>query len=866
MLKYLILLLTILVSSGAKCPSMCICRHFPRETLSRSSSLFYTSIKCEGGRFDANVTLINTTRILVVSNLGDESSSDLIETLMNNDLPELNTFALLYSSLSNVSAILDVVGDRVNSLTLSHDNLTVIPDLSDNLDNVVSIDFSNNVITKLPFEHSLQTLRTLERLNFSANAIKQIDPNTFSNLTSLKILDLSRNSLTILNTRLFETLTTLQYLNLSFNRLETLKDDCFYGLVKLQQLDVSWNNLVLVTAGSLQLQSLTRLLLAGNTGLGNATEVIVEVGKKLHTVDASNIGLKQVPGTLTRSIRTLKLMRNCIRMVTCGELDAYPLLQLVDFSWNDIVFIEDDALGRQEFLSVLYLSNNKLQSIPKSLPERLSVLHLECNSIEKVSKDDLLGLSNLEVLLLNDNKIGIVEGGAFTYLRSLVTLDLSRNSIKALDPGNLSGPSALQILRLSGIDTMAPAKDMSFPLSAPDHLVILDLSGSAGLARQLLADTAALVASRELQELDISGTDLEYIRPDLFHYLPELRIIRVKDNRLNCTNLQWFAQWLRRQDQMENRHVTCASPPEFWGMPLLDLQDNEISPPAKEINHERSQDFERTINLAQETNAIQNNDPLRKFVQQTVDGTITNGLINNFNVTKNDTVDKNSTFTTGENKRDDFQLSNINEGTEEDNFIFKRVSDKDTTTIKTLNEKLVSSADLELSSLIPLSNKQKEPFAIRSTVTTRIQDYEAGVVHDFPNQRKVTEKWHSSSKNNGSNVARNKAQNAFNSTTTSGLAKYNQSQNSQLKEVNMMDNFSQRNASMIKTSMFRNEEDQKGQFLHPGMIILAVGILCGAATLATLASRFNKRKRWIDRSNSSDDMAVTGISNVTELW
>ncbi|XP_066247102.1 transforming growth factor beta activator LRRC33-like [Euwallacea similis] len=848
MLQLPLLLLTVLVTASAKCPLTCTCRNVPLEMVP-TSYLHSTTIKCVGFPTSNSTQLSNLTRILEVSRLDDESFANLVQTLAGSDLPELNALSVMNSFIGNISNVLDVIGDKIKSVSFQRLALSEVPDLSE-CSSLVSLDLSSNGIAQLSNLRTLASRTLLQSLNLSANYIYEIGSQSFQNLTSLKILDLSSNNLSALCSNILGPLTGLNYLNLSHNRIQILSDDSFSSLAHLQQLDLSWNNLARMAPGSLQLPNLTRLLLAGNFQLGNTSAIIAEVGRKLHTVDASRIGLKRVPGTLTHSIRTLRLAGNSIKELTCGELDTYPLLQVLDFTSNGINSIEDDALGRQESLAVLYLSDNKLPTIPKSLPEQLTELHLEWNAIQKVLKGDLQGLPNLEVLLLNDNKITSIEGGAFAYLRSLVTLDLSRNSIKALYPGSLTGPSALQILRLSGIDTVAPAEDVSFPLSAPDHLVSLDLSGSAGLARQLLADRAALAASKELQELDISGADLEFIRSDLLHFLPELRVIRLRDNRLNCSNLQWLAAWMRRQDR--NDQVTCASPPELWGTPLLDLQYAD-SYSIEQINHD---DFEGAINLV---NAIGKNSPRGKYFS----GGIT-------------TITTNKSIQVKEDDDNDPKLRSLDNKAREvsDNeivgigdFTSGRVAKKDMETIKVVNKILVPSADLRLSSLIPVTNERKKYFETRSTSTKGQDETDS----NRASTASTDSSQHFRGRNNGPTAALNKTQtphnlasNERNFSDTSGLVGANKSDTPTL-QVNMTEDVSQWNASTIRTSMFRNDENQ-GKFLHPGMLILAMGILCAGATLATLAVRFNSRKRWMERRESADSIPVASISSITELW
>ncbi|XP_019757639.1 toll-like receptor 9 [Dendroctonus ponderosae] len=885
MLQLLFLLLTILVTSCAKCPSMCTCRHFPRE-LVPTSYLYYTAVKCDG--FASNETLSNTTSILEVNNLDQSSFSDLYIGLQESDLVNLKTLSLAHSYVANISELLGVVENSLNYLVLTHSNITAIPNLTEKT-SVVSIDLSNNAIEEL----AELTLRTLQILNLSANSIKRIESNSFRAVKNLKILDISQNHLTFLDHNVLYPLTFLQYLNLSHNRIEILNENCFSNLMRLQQLDISWNNLVRVAAGSFDLPILSRLLLAGNVQLENVSKVLVEVGRRLHTVDASTMGLTQVPSTLTNSIRTLKLARNSITEIFCGDLDAYPLLQSLDFSFNHLSVVEDDALGRQETLSILYLSDNKLQLIPRSLPEQLTVLDLHGNLIDNVTRSDFSGLSTLEVLLLNDNKITLVEGGAFSSLRSLVTLDLSRNSIKALYPGSLSGPVALKILRLSGIDTVAPAEDVSFPLSIPDHLVTLDLSGSSGLARQLLSDTAALAASRELQELDISGADIEFIRSDLLHFLPELRIMHVKDNRLNCSNLQWLAVWMRRQDQDENRLVICASPPDLWGVLLLDLQYADTST-IKPIHQGQNPDFKGTINFDNEINALQKNPKnvtgkyeIHEMVRTST--AITNDLVyNSTNNTRLDNADKNidrnieftSKYGSGDNKVGTNTANKlISFALEHDmkslKFSPKSVRSRKIIHSKTVSEQLSSYTEVKQPSINPQNFYQESHIQLRSTTpTSSFNPADARSLQEASTDRNSTEQL--PPRNNGPTAALNKTQASLNLASnertfndTSGLVESNKGENGMppLTEVNMTENISQWNESSVKTSMYRKDNyPSTGQ--HPGLQMLGLGtILCVAIILAMLASRYNRGKRSDEeKSESTDNIPVTSISSVTELW
>lgn len=574
----LIVKFVLLIVSGtyaAPCPETCNCRQFPKDSdiitdFQNNNNLIFIEVSCTG---NVREKLPESTEVLLLRNMLESDLKSFLTTLNGN----LKDIIVTDVNLANASFTFNLTAiNQLKSLKLSNCDIVSSPRfIITNSTKIQSLDLSNNQLKSF----NIQLVQTLEVLNLSANVIDSLNANSFTGLISLKSLDLTGNMLSTIDDKVLKPLISLQHLNLSRNRLEILNEASFTSLLHLQQLDVSWNRLAKVAPGSLQLPSLARLLLAGNPNLGNFQQpaLLVGTGRRLQTVDASRTGLKQVPAALTHSIRTLRLAGNSITAVNCGDLDSYPLLQLLDFTSNNLENIEDDALGRLDSLYVLYLTDNKLRSIPRSLPERLRVLHLEKNKIEQIRNVDLQGLPLLEVLLLSDNKIKVVEENSFIQLISLETLDLSTNPINILKAGIFAGPIQLRVLRLSRIQAIPPAKEMTFPLSSPEHLVILDLSKSPGLARQLLADTAVLAATHELQELDLSDSFISHIRSDLLHFLPQLRIFRLHGNPLNCTNLQWLASWMRKQDDLEYRNVICTSPHDLWGTLLVDLLEEEES-------------------------------------------------------------------------------------------------------------------------------------------------------------------------------------------------------------------------------------------------------------------------------------------------
>lgn len=110
-------------------------------------------------------------------------------------------------------------------------------------------------------------------------------------------------------------------------------------------------------------------------------------------------------------------------------MDSYPLLQYADLSSNEIVDIEDDALGRLEILITIRLNNNKITTVPVSLPASLCNLFLQNNQITDIQPANFVQLINLEILDLSGNRLTYLPG---LPLPRLMTLNLRESGLRGL--------------------------------------------------------------------------------------------------------------------------------------------------------------------------------------------------------------------------------------------------------------------------------------------------------------------------------------------------------------------------------------------------------------------------------------------------
>lgn len=604
---WLPLVLLALMASGSACPDLCECYQYNIE----KDAPVLSDVACRGrapglsevplGTRSLSLDSVDGTEVAVfldeleatdLANDFEMSGALLVDDLETNDtseesratatLPYLTEFAATNCSLVSLNATWHGF-ERLRALNLSCNNLPRLRDVLVtrvmNLSELACLDLSDNSLSDISVG-TFRTLVGLVRLSLRRNAISTVDEDAFRGLDRLEFLDLSDNRLADLPDSALTPLYSLQKLDLSGNQLQVLGARWFESLDRLRELDVSRNGLARAASGTLQpLSGLSVLRLAENPLKERDVSLLLGTGRRLETVDASRTGLARVPAALTRSVRALRLAGNRLTIVRSGDLDSYPLLRIFDIADNRLMDIENDALGRLEVLNELDLAGNVLAKVPGSLPSSLTVLKLQRNAITALKLDDLNGLYNLRSLMLNDNDISVIEVGALGQLPLLVELDLSDNPIKALPTNTLSGPSNLAKLRMSGLASLQrhqeEQSDMAFPVPTPERLIMLDVSRSPVLARQLLADDAALSACKSLIELNLSETNISTIRSDLAYMLPQLRLLGLGRNNWNCTeDLYWLGEWVRQhrgEPRQRSQPAQCASPRQLAGLFLYEL-------------------------------------------------------------------------------------------------------------------------------------------------------------------------------------------------------------------------------------------------------------------------------------------------------
>ncbi|XP_015238716.1 PREDICTED: vasorin-like [Cyprinodon variegatus] len=266
---------------------------------------------------------------------------------------------------------------------------------------------------------------------------------------------------------------------------------------------------------------------------------------------------------------------------------------------NDIITLTRDDFKDITELKSIDLSQNKLTEIPDNAFESLSKLNnldLSANHITHISKESFSGLVQLERLYLHGNLIQSIHPEAFEGLEMLLELklqenkltslpsidfprllliDLSNNKIPTLESPNFHTPH-LETLKLSSLGLSSLDEAL---VASMRNLHELDLSSNKlqevpqalkqeslkGLTKLSLAanplfevkvsDLKQLVA---IQELDLSGINLQGFPEGFFENFPKLTKLTIAENPFNCLcPLAWFPVWLK-----EKKHIMMMRPEE----------------------------------------------------------------------------------------------------------------------------------------------------------------------------------------------------------------------------------------------------------------------------------------------------------------
>lgn len=284
-------------------------------------------------------------------------------------------------------------------------------------------------ITKV--DEAIHNPQCLNYMDLSFNNITYLQEQLFSNYSNLVELNLSYNMIDDLSRDVFKFRTKILRVNLSHNYLRAMPFQAFSPITSMLQLDLSYNFLVTFLDHYFTFNKNIEILLLNNNQLVKITSNAL--------VDLINL-------------KTLDLSNNQLSSISLGLFDSLTQLQYLNLANNPLTTLVSGVFRDLKNLKLLNLSGNKLTQLSFGLlhfSPKLTSLTLDNTCIEVIHNSELLGIPELEILNIRNNKgLREIEAYVLADVRMLKQLDISGNILTYL-PQSITALSKLNSLNIS---------------------------------------------------------------------------------------------------------------------------------------------------------------------------------------------------------------------------------------------------------------------------------------------------------------------------------------------------------------------------------------------------------------------------------
>ncbi|XP_072438215.1 extracellular matrix protein 2 [Chiloscyllium punctatum] len=203
----------------------------------------------------------------------------------------------------------------------------------------------------------------------------------------------------------------LTNLYLAGNRITTIPAGAFNGFPNLKLIDLSRNKIL----------------------SSNIDPTAFKGLKKLERLYMDQNLLIHIPPQLPRKLVELKVNDNLLQRLDEEAFQGLSKLVNLELEGNKLSESNVQPLVFRPLKRLAYLrmGNNKFRTLPQGLPTSIEELYLEDNEIEEISDVSLNKTTNLNVMVLRNNKLDETRIAPFAWikLKNLEYLDLSHNKI-----------------------------------------------------------------------------------------------------------------------------------------------------------------------------------------------------------------------------------------------------------------------------------------------------------------------------------------------------------------------------------------------------------------------------------------------------
>ncbi|CAG5119784.1 unnamed protein product [Candidula unifasciata] len=397
----------------------------------------------------------------------------------------------------------------------------------------LTLDLSHNALGPV-LNVSFVQMRNLYLIDLSQNALIHVLDCTFTGMLGLRTVRLRENRLTSLPEGLFTDTANVEHLDLSHNLFTQLPQDVMKHLPGLKTFDISHN-------------LITELKLGPR----------FQVPRHIETIDLSHNPIEAVRSDSfeiasqweASTGRTINLAFCRISSIESGAISKIPNIHDLDLTGNSGITMEmlTDLIKELESgarnldrlslgylnLSTLFLnvSFNNISDVPLDVfatIRSLRSLDLSRNSVTRLAAG-FSDLSNLKVLNISHNKMESFQGDAVSHLSNLQTLDLSYNKLTHSNRVNLSPLTNLIHLNMNNNflgAVIVPSNTSSLSFLDYHSNRITEFSG--------LDDSGAL------ELVDLSDNDLRSVAGFLFRGIKLLKLANFSKNSIETIDHRAF--------------------------------------------------------------------------------------------------------------------------------------------------------------------------------------------------------------------------------------------------------------------------------------------------------------------------------------
>ncbi|KAK8872022.1 hypothetical protein M9Y10_007778 [Tritrichomonas musculus] len=460
--------------------------------------------------------------------------------------PKLNT---LYLTQNNLEDVNNLQNSTLQTFYLAQNRLNQLPNqFFGKFPDIQTIFLDCNFIKVL----SNQKSESIHTLSSSLNCIETIDTSTlaFSQLISL---DLSKNRITKLPDSFSKSFPNLQTLNLSNNFISEIPENKGDDLVlpeKLTEINLSNNLLEKVPNSITNIPNLTKLNLDNNK-----ISHIPQLNSKIVEFRAANNKISSIDDQKLDFLKEFVIFKN--------EIEEFPIQ--IKSSQNNSFIIDHNKISGFHFDDI---------SINDILSTHITVIDISFNQIESIPKELFESLPNLHTFSAIFNKITVIPS-EISNCQNLFYLNVSHNPIKKLP----QLPNSLNRI------TASNCQIESFSENQPPNLKLIDLSGNNLTSFPTIPTIQILNLSQNrikkmpdvtdcMRVLDLSMNEIDST-PDFING-PSIADINLSHNKLTKLPQSLNAPFLHYLELSENPIEAVLDVSKFPFLKRIDITQTGI--------------------------------------------------------------------------------------------------------------------------------------------------------------------------------------------------------------------------------------------------------------------------------------------------